>query len=463
MTIRLTDNYGQTQYVVSGLDPNTTIDATGASWTLDSSSSDGDGTNPRPFRVYDSSGTIIKGGTTNGEISLTQDWTKIYYPNGTNAGANNAAAVWLERSPNATIRDWHIKQTWDGITIGNGAGNFLVEDVWMTDVRDDAIENDPSLSGTIRDTLIDGAFVGIATDSSVNGSANKMVIDGLLLRMEKYNFTYTGKTGENAMTHSSPFKTNGAGLEYDPRMEIKNSIIAIERVDHEGMSRLREAWTNVTVSENNYYLNLSDTPLPSNYPKPPAGFTILQGQAARDFWNNARDTWIAKHEGVESSPSPTPSPTPTPTPVPSDTMFGTIERDKLTGTSGDDKIDGKGGSDFLWGKGGNDILTGGAGKDVFTFDTKLGSGNVDHITDFYAADDLIRLNDSVFTKLNYGQLSASSFVVGEKALDSSDRIIYNNTTGALSYDADGTGSTAAVKFAMIDNLAKLTAADFLII
>ena len=41
--------------------------------------------------------------------------------------------------------------------------------------------------------------------------------------------------------------------------------------------------TNLTELSGNYYLNLSDTPFPSNYPLPPKGFTILQGQAARDF------------------------------------------------------------------------------------------------------------------------------------------------------------------------------------
>jgi Ca2+-binding RTX toxin-like protein len=85
------------------------------------------------------------------------------------------------------------------------------------------------------------------------------------------------------------------------------------------------------------------------------------------------------------------------------------------------------------------------------------------IVDFNVADDTIRLNDTVFTKLKYGQLSSSSFVTGDKALDSGDRVVYNDKTGALYYDADGTGSAAAVKFAMIENLAKLTAADFVVI
>ena len=36
-------------------------------------------------------------------------------------------------------------------------------------------------------------------------------------------------------------------------------------------------------------------------------------------------------------------------------------------------------------------------------------------------------------------MSSSAFYVGAAAHDSTDRIIYNSDTGALSYDPDGTG------------------------
>jgi hypothetical protein len=177
-----------------------------------------------------------------------------------------------------------------------------------------------------------------------------------------------------------------------------------------------------------------------------------------------------------SEPAPTPTqpaepakptePAPTPTvptvPTVTKTLSGTSGADRLTGTSGNDRINGKSGDDMIWAKNGSDVLSGGAGKDSFTFDTKPGSQNVDVILDFNVADDTIRLNDSAFTKLKYGKLSASSFVVGTKALDSNDRIIYDSKTGDLSYDADGSGSMAAIKFAEIENRAKLTAADFLV-
>lgn len=169
---------------------------------------------------------------------------------------------------------------------------------------------------------------------------------------------------------------------------------------------------------------------------------------------------VKPSEPVSTPTVPTTPTTPTTT---IKTLTGTSGSNSLTGTSGSDRIDGRSGDDKIWGKGGNDVLVGGSGKDTFTFDTKPSSSNVDVILDFNPVYDTIRLNDSVFTKLKYGQLSASSFVVGSKALDSNDRIIYNNKTGDLFYDADGSGSTAAVKFAHLSNLAKVTAADFLVI
>ncbi|MEE1657360.1 polysaccharide lyase family 7 protein [Microvirga sp. CF3062] len=165
---------------------------------------------------------------------------------------------------------------------------------------------------------------------------------------------------------------------------------------------------------------------------------------------------------VAETDAPTPPPT-TSRPTTTKTLSGTSSANSLTGTSGNDLIDGKGGDDKIWAKNGSDVLIGGTGKDTFTFDTMPSSKNVDVIVDFNVADDTIRLNDSAFTKLKWGTLSASSFVVGTKALDSDDRIIYDGKTGALSYDADGSGSMAAIKFAEIENRAKLTAADFLVI
>ena len=145
------------------------------------------------------------------------------------------------------------------------------------------------------------------------------------------------------------------------------------------------------------------------------------------------------------------------------TVLGTNSSNKLTGSSHNDKIDGKSGNDTLWGKGGKDILVGGSGRDAFTFDLKPSAKNVDLILDFSVRNDTIRLNDLAFDKLDHGKLASSSFVIGDRALDGDDRIIYNRKTGALLYDADGSGDGKAIKFAAIDAKLKMTAADFVVI
>jgi Ca2+-binding RTX toxin-like protein len=184
------------------------------------------------------------------------------------------------------------------------------------------------------------------------------------------------------------------------------------------------------------------------------------------------------HDGTVTEPAPTPTPTPTPIPTPTPTptpdspstpstaktIKGTSSSNVLSGKSSNDAIYGYGGDDRLYGKNGNDVLTGGAGKDSFVFDTTPNSQtNVDVITDFNVKDDTIRLNDTAFTKLKWGNLASSSFVVGEEAKDANDYIIYNDGTGALLYDADGSGGGAAVQFAKIAANLSVTAADFIVI
>jgi Ca2+-binding RTX toxin-like protein len=147
-----------------------------------------------------------------------------------------------------------------------------------------------------------------------------------------------------------------------------------------------------------------------------------------------------------------------------DRLYGDAGSDTLTGDSGSDVLFGGDGGDTLVGGLGNDTLAGGTEADVFVFATRLNKKtNLDRITDFDVTKDLFRLDNAVFTALkNTGVLSKGAFCVGATAQDSGDRIVYNRTTGALSYDSDGTGAAAQVQFATIGKKLALSAADFVI-
>jgi Ca2+-binding RTX toxin-like protein len=145
-------------------------------------------------------------------------------------------------------------------------------------------------------------------------------------------------------------------------------------------------------------------------------------------------------------------------------LTGSSFNDGLNGDNAANVINGGAGEDTFKSYGGNDTLTGGAGDDNFVFNTAPNSAtNFDLITDFSVADDTISLDDFIFTALTPGLLAASAFHIGAAAADASDRIIYNSATGNLAYDADGTGATAAIRFATLDTGLALTNADFAVI
>lgn len=145
-----------------------------------------------------------------------------------------------------------------------------------------------------------------------------------------------------------------------------------------------------------------------------------------------------------------------------DQLSGGADNDRLFGGSGNDKIDGGSGNDVLWGNAGTDILTGGIGQDAFVFNASF-IGAVDTITDFSPINDLIVLENAIFTGLPARDLNASAFHIGAEAHDATDRIIYDDQTGALYFDADGIGGADAQQFVQLAAEINLTNADFYVI
>lgn len=140
---------------------------------------------------------------------------------------------------------------------------------------------------------------------------------------------------------------------------------------------------------------------------------------------------------------------------------GNGQANKITGNSANNQLVGGAGNDTLDGSTGTNNLTGGAGNDVFKFTT---TGHVDTITDYNVVNDTIQLENAVFTALTtIGALVASRFRVGTQAVDADDFIIYNSTTGALLYDANGNGAGVAVQIAIVGSGLTMTNADFVVI
>lgn len=143
-----------------------------------------------------------------------------------------------------------------------------------------------------------------------------------------------------------------------------------------------------------------------------------------------------------------------------DFITGSSGDNTLVGGMGDDTLRGSAGDDLLRGGLGNDILNGGSSSDQFRFDTALDAvTNVDTIENYSIGDDIIELDDAIFSSLG-STITVNEFSISEMALDGDDLLIYDKTTGQLFYDPDAAGGADQILFAQLDVSLNLTIADF---
>jgi Ca2+-binding RTX toxin-like protein len=132
--------------------------------------------------------------------------------------------------------------------------------------------------------------------------------------------------------------------------------------------------------------------------------------------------------------------------------------DTLTGGAGNDRLNGRRGDDVLIGNAGNDILVGGLGDDTLTggdgadrFVRWYSRTGIDTITDFDVTEDALYVSAKGFSGdlVGGGAIAPQQFALGSSASDSSTRFIYDQNTGSLFFDADGTGSRDQIQIAQL--------------
>jgi Ca2+-binding RTX toxin-like protein len=150
-----------------------------------------------------------------------------------------------------------------------------------------------------------------------------------------------------------------------------------------------------------------------------------------------------------------------------DTIYGEGSNDRLIGDLGDD---------ILCGGSGNDTLTGGSGFDRFVLGapgipyTSANNG-IDTFVDFQPGVDKIQLQRSSFTAIT--TIAGSALKPGEFALVTSDAaaatssglIVYNQATGNLFYNSNGTaiGYGTGGELATLSNRSTLAASNIVVV
>ena len=79
--------------------------------------------------------------------------------------------------------------------------------------------------------------------------------------------------------------------------------------------------------------------------------------------------------------------------------------------------------------------------------------------DFDAISDTIALDHMIFGGLSIGLLSASAFDL-DSAKGPGTEIVYDQTTGALFYDSNGSAAGGSTRFATVSGTPSLTSTSF---
>lgn len=158
-----------------------------------------------------------------------------------------------------------------------------------------------------------------------------------------------------------------------------------------------------------------------------------------------------------------------------DTIYGGKDDDSITGDAGDDILSGDKGNDTIVIGWGNNLASGGEGADVFEISvSSVGQVNniadlgIDTITDFTAFEDVIKLDDQIFTALSGpGGLLPSQFVTianfdaSNPVTAGTANLVYDDTTGSIYYISPSTQVNKIIELANRPN--NLSADDFEII
>ena len=148
-------------------------------------------------------------------------------------------------------------------------------------------------------------------------------------------------------------------------------------------------------------------------------------------------------------------------------VLGSDGADVLLGAAGNQTLSARSANDTLGGGTGNDTLWGGGGADAFAFG-EMGTANADRVSDFASGTDKLHLDDAAFTAVG----AMGNFAAGDArfkanasgtATDTSDRVVFNTSTGQLYYDADGSGAGTAQLIATVQSGATVAAIDIVVI
>ena len=153
------------------------------------------------------------------------------------ASPTNAWSTIWHHDGGVTTKYGQARWIWDGLSISHvgdafnisdGSQDFEIRNVHLSDVRDDCVQNDKFLAGTVRDSFLDGCYVAFSARASgtvPDGSANTWSIRNNLVWVKPMWSVYKGDSPGNGEI----FKWDKANLAKTPKLVFRDNIVRVGR------------------------------------------------------------------------------------------------------------------------------------------------------------------------------------------------------------------------------------------
>jgi hypothetical protein len=240
----------------------------------------------------------ILGGVIDGRIPLDWSWSVTH--------AFSGSAFYTVATGRQTIDGARIHNVQDGWRPREtpefrpraypNTGSFVMRNCYVTGVRDDCIENDEFLPGTIEDCLFDGTFTFYSEQNEkINGvrtlelptigpdESPDVYITRTLVRLD---ITSGGEQGPGTW-----FKLHGYKAP-NHRIVLTDCAFAANREPRGGWKQLNFPKT-AEFRGKNYLLWLGEAGTFGG--KVPDGITLVEGDAALAKWHDLRNRWLIDH------------------------------------------------------------------------------------------------------------------------------------------------------------------------
>ena len=216
----------------------------------------------------------VSGGTFIGTWPRDTSWKQMH----------GTGAIVLD-GPRATVEDVTVRGYGDSIRMMENAGHFVVRRVHLSFSRDDCIENDWLLSGTVTGSLLDGcynAFSARSYEDVPDGDDHVWTIRSSLVRLEPMPRTYHDE--EPIPGTAGFFKWD----EHGPRLVLEDNVFRADQAA--GPVGLGIPEGKLKSCSGNTMVWLGKGPYPGHLP---SCFKLTRDKAV---WDKAVAEWHEAHD-----------------------------------------------------------------------------------------------------------------------------------------------------------------------